>query len=162
MNDEEKGLIDDREQPSSEDNIENCEHEVPPGDTDQPMKPLFGSSKVIFIFSLAQILARPFIITVNIIYLILRQMDDLNQSLNEPEGYYFTRFTGIMMYQETAALISDPINDAIYWVCCWRQCRTNNSCRKYLELLRFTDLQFIIITAPFSNVHLYALGALSY
>ncbi len=158
VNDEEKGLIDDREQPSSEDKVENCEHEVPPGDTDQPTKPLFGSSKVIFIFSLAQILARPFIITVNIVYLILRYTDDLNQSLNEPAGYYFTNFTDIMMYQETAALISGPINDAIYWVCCWRQCRTNNSCRKYLEFLRFTDLQLVIIAAPFSNVHLYALG----
>ena len=81
VNDEEKGLIDDREQPSSEDKVENCEHEVPPGDTDQPTKPLFGSSKVIFIFSLAQILARPFIITVNIVYLILRYTDDLNQKL---------------------------------------------------------------------------------
>lgn len=64
----------------------------------------------------------------------------------------------MMMYQETAALISGPISNAIYWVCCWRQCHTNNSCHKYLEFLRFTDLQFIIIVAPFSNVHLYALG----
>ena len=158
MNDEEKGLIDDRMEPGSEDKVEDCEHEVHPSDTEQAKEPLYGSSKVIFIFSLAQILARPFIITVNIVYLALRYTDDLNQYFNEPEGYSFTRFTDLVMFQETISLITGPISDAIYWVCCWRQCRTNNSCRKYLEFLRFTDLQFVIIAAPFSNVHLYALG----
>ena len=108
-------------------------------------------------FSLAQILAGPFIITVNIIYLILSSADDINQSLYKPDNYNFASFTDYMMYLEST-LITGPISNAIYWVCCWRQCRTNNSCRKFLEFMRFYNLQFIIVVAPFSNVHLYALG----
>ena len=161
MNDEEKGLIDDRmtaPDAGSEDKVEGHEHEIPHDDTEQPKEPLFSSSKVIFLFSLAHIIARPFIITVNIVYLALRLTKDLNRYLDEPDGYSFTRFTDAMMYQETGALIAGPISNAIYWVFCWRQCRTSNSCRRYLEFLRFADLQFVIIAAPFTNVHLYALG----
>ena len=158
MNDEEKGLLDDRMEHGSDDKVENRGHEIPPSDVEQPKQPLLGSSRVIFIFSLAQILARPFIITVNIVYLALRYSGDLNQNFNEPGGYSFTWTSDFTLLQETVTLVTSPISNAIYWVCCWRQCRTDNSCRKFLELLRFVDLQFVIIAAPFSNVHLYALG----
>ena len=160
-NAEEKSLLDDGRQPDltgSAEKTQDCEHGANPGDTELPKEPLYGSSEVIFMFSLAQILARPFIITVNIVYLILRSTDDINQSLYEPDGYNFTGFTDYMMYVETITLITGPISNAIYWVCCWRQCHTSNSCRKFLEFMRFYDLQFIIVVAPFSNVHLYALG----
>ena len=88
---------------------------------------------------------------INIVYLALNLKQDLNQ-------HPLIGSTDWMMVQETTTLICGPISNAIYWVCCWRQCHTNNSCRKFLEFLRFADLQFVLIVAPFTNTHLYALG----
>ena len=156
MNDEEKGLINDRMEPGLEDKVEDHDPETPPDDTEQPKKPLLKSSMVIMIFSAAHIVARPFIIIVNIIYLALYYNKDLNA--DEPEGYSLTDFSDLMMFQETTSLVAGPILNAIYWVCCWRQCRVNNCFRKYLELLRFADLQFVLIAAPFTNARLYTIG----
>ena len=162
VNDEEKALPGDSEQPDLTP-ADECEHkhEVPPSDAEQPKKPLLGSSGIIFMFSLIQILARPFIIVVNIVYIVLYQTGNVDNFLSTNDSeltYFFAYFSYYMIYQETIFLISGPISNAMYWVCCWRQCRTNNSCRKFLEFMRFSDLQFVILAAPFSNVHLIALG----
>ena len=44
MNDEEKGLIDDRMEPGLVDKVEDHDPETPPDDTEQPKEPLFKSS----------------------------------------------------------------------------------------------------------------------
>lgn len=153
LNDEEKALTDDRGQPDL--TSVDYKHEIPPRDTEEPKKPLFGSSAVIFMFSLVQILARPFIIVVNIVYIGVNYDAIFNYKSNAPG---FATFTNITIFQETTSLLIGPVSNAIYWVCCWRQCRTNNSCRKFLEFMRFSDLQLVLIMAPFSNVPLYVYG----
>ena len=144
INDEEKAL------PPKEPDLTSVDYKyetLPPSDTDEPKnkEPLFKSSAVIFMFSLAQILARPFIIVVNIVYI----------AVNHQGIFSVANYT---ILQETITLVTGPISNAIYWVCCWRQCRTNNSCRKFLEFMRFSDLQIVLIMAPFSNIPLYVLG----
>lgn len=158
---EEKGLANGKGQPdlTSVDETEDCEYGGLLSDKELPKRPLFRSSTIIFMFSLAQILARPLIIAGNIVYLALKLKGDIINEFNEPEGYNFGYATDILLLQETVNLLIVPVTNAIYWACCWRQCRTNNSCRRFLEFLRFSDLQIVILLAPFSNVHLYALGA---
>ena len=143
---------------TSENSHTDCEQGLPEGEVETRKKPLFGSKAVILMFSLTQILARPFIIAANIVYIALNYSKDINNSLDEPGGYNLSAFTDYMMYQETVSLIIGPFTNAIYWVCCWRQCRTNNSCRKFMEFMRFADLQVVVLVAPYANTHLYALG----
>ena len=126
-------------------------------DDEQPA-PLFGSCSVITIFSLAQILAKPLVIIVNIVYLVLNYNRDFDLFLSNPIGYQFRVFIDYTIIQETTSLIIGPAIAGLYWVSCWRQCRVKNSCRKYLEFLRFNDLQFALQLAPYANTHLYALG----
>lgn len=123
-----------------------------PKDDSKP--PLLSSRSVILLFSITQILARPFIIAVNIAYLVLFHTAEYN-------GLYESGLWGNtynMLLQETSLLVFSPISNAIYWTCCWNQCRKENSFRRFLEFMRFGDLVFVILLAPFSNLHFYVLG----
>lgn len=122
-------------------------------DENEESTPLFGSSSVIVLFSLVQLVARPFIIVVNIVYLVLNSNDYFGEDATALDGMIFIAIT-----QETSSLIFGPAVYAIYWTCCWRQCRGNHKCRRFLEFLRFCDLEIAVVMAPYSNIHLYALG----
>ena len=117
--------------------------------------PLFGSSAIIVFFSLVQLIARPFIIAANLVYLVLngKDYDAIGEDVSSLNS---TIYHAIL--SETTSLIVGPAIYAMYWTCCWRQCHGNNKCRKYLEFLRFCDLEIAVFMAPYSNVHLYALG----
>ena len=120
-------------------------------------KPLLNTKQVIFIFSLTQILARPFIIAVNIAYLVIYGKNYVDSLVVDTSSGLWGAVYGLL-YQETVLLVVVPISNAIYWTCCWRQCKTKNSLRRFLEFLRFSDLTFVIFFAPFSNTHFYVLG----
>ena len=69
---------------------------------------------------------------------------------------YFRYIIETSIIQETTFFIFGPALAAFIWVCCWRQCRVKNCCRKFLEYLRFNDLQLaLLIIAPYANTHLY-------
>ena len=108
-------------------------------------------------FSLAQILAKPLIIVVNIVYLVLNTNGDLDLFVNGKVNY-FRYIIETSIIQETTFFIFGPAIAAFIWVCCWRQCRVKNCCRKFLEYLRFNDLQLALLMAPYANTHLYSLG----
>ena len=123
-------------------------------DENEESTPLFGSSSVIVLFSLVQLIARPFIIVVNIVYLVLN--NDYIQLGEDASGINRIIYGAIV--QETGTLILGPAINVIYWAFCWRQCHGNNKCRRYLEFLRFCDLEIVVLMAPYSNIHLYVLG----
>ena len=140
----------------------DCERASDDGneETEEPEpQPLISNRSVILIFSLTQILARPFIIAVNIAYLVIFGKYSFNFIEAGAANLWSTMY-GIL-YQETVSLVVGPISNAIYWSCCWRQCRGNQyaqNCQRFLEFMRFSDLVFVIISAPFSNTHFYVLG----
>ena len=117
--------------------------------------PLLGSSAIIVLFTLVQLIARPFITTVNLVYLVLNGKD--YDGIGEDGGSVLNTAIYNSILYETILLIVGPAMYAIYWTF-WRQCQGNNKCRKYLEFLRFCDLEIAVLMAPYSNVHLYALG----
>ena len=125
-------------------------------DENEKSTPLFGSSSVIILFTLVQLIARPFIIAANIVYLALNNKDYFGENTTAFLG--LNRLIYGAIAQETTMLILGPAINAIYWACCWRQCHGNNKCRRYLEFLRFSDLQIAVLMAPYGNIHLYALG----
>ena len=145
-------------QASMQSSTADSELGLPNAEGEHQKKPLLGSREVILMFSITQILVRPFIIAANIVYIVLNYKKDHSTEFDEPEGYGIGAITDQMIIQETMSLITGPITNAIYWSCCWKQCRTQNRCRRFLELMRFYDLQIAVFLAPFTNTHLYALG----
>ena len=126
-------------------NTQDCEKGEVSSDTEASKPAMLGGSMLIVVFSAAQILAKILVIIVNIVYLAL------NYDRSIP-------FLSYSVLQETVSLITGPFVGAIYWVCCWRQCREENCGRKFLEFLRFNDLQIACFLVPFSNVDFYILG----
>ena len=132
----------------------NDDEELP--DENEQSTPLFGSSTVIVLFTLIQLIARPFIIVANIVYLVLNNKDYLE--IGDDTFSELNNVIYISIAQETGSLIFGPAIYIFYWAICWRQCRGSNKFRRFLEFVRFCDLEIVVLMAPYSNIHLYILG----
>ena len=125
-------------------------------------------------FTILHFISKPVLIIVNIVYLAivglsvpeggLTDILGLNQTadLKATGAGYASCVTFLTFIYEIGAIIMMPIFGACIWVGCWKKNKEARSCRKYLEYLRFNDLEIAFIFAPFSNVNLFYLGPLWY
>ena len=149
----------------------------------EPRKPLFGSHALVVTFTVLHIIAKLIVIAVNIVYLIkvgnpLRwyffpyffnilgniNITGMDLQLRVRATCFSEGITNFCILYETTFLVIGPILAIMLWVCCWRrQGRYRPSCcRKYLEFLRFNDLEVAILVAPFANINLFFLGNVWY
>ena len=116
-------------------------------------------------------ISKPVLIVVNIVYLVVVSLTipsggggidilGLNQTsdLKATGAGFASSITFLSFIYEIVAIVVIPIYGACFWVGCWKRNKEARSCRKYLEYLRFNDLEIAFIFAPFSNVNLFYLG----
>ena len=150
------------------------------GDQDDEAEdsPLIGGHKLILFFTVLEIIAKPIVLAVNIVYLV----ESITESNQLPIFFFFfdilgnensgqdslqvlaqafaEGITNFSILYECLFLVIGPIYTIIIWICCWRRhdkCRLS-CCRKYLEYLRFNDLELAVLLAPFANVNFFFLG----
>ena len=152
------------------------------GDQDDEAEdsPLIGGHKLILFFTVLQIIAKPILLAVNIVYLvesitengqlpILFFLFDILGNENSDQDFrqleqvaqaFAEGITNFCILYECFFLVIGPIYAIILWTCCWRRhdkCRLS-CCRKYLEYLRFNDLELAVLLAPFANINFFFLG----
>lgn len=125
-------------------------------------------------FTVLHVISKPVLIIVNIVYLASVGLSvpegsstdilGLNQTadLRATGAGFSSGVTFLSFIYEIVAILILPIYGACFWVGCWKKNKEARSCRKYLEFLRFNDLEIAFIFAPFSNVNLFYLGRLWY
>ena len=144
----------------------------------QDRKPLLGSHALVTTFSVLHIIAKPVVIAVNIVYLLkgghflqwyffLDILGNVNTTVTELQNNatcFSENITNFCIFYETTFVITGPISVTIFWICCWRRHGNFRAscCRKYLEYLRFSDLEMAVLLAPFANIHLFFLGEVWY
>ena len=123
------------------------------------------------IFSALHLIMKPALIIVNSVYFA---MVGFGSSFNGWDILGFNQtsdlkatgagFSNIITFasfgQEIAAIVFLPIYGFLYWIGCCRRNKEARSCGKYMEYLRFLDLEVAFFYAPFSNVNLFYLGGL--
>jgi hypothetical protein len=143
---------------------------------DSEGSPLIGGHKLILFFTVLQIIAKPIVLAVNIVYLVesinesnqlpIFFFDILGNENTDPEFLQLVAqafaegITNFCILYESFFLVIGPIYAIILWTCCWRRHdRLRLSCcRKYLEYLRFNDLELAVLLAPFANINFFFLG----
>ena len=141
-------------------------------------KPLLGSYALVTTFTVLHIIAKPIVIAVNIVFLIegsnplnvffnIDILGNNNTRKNDLElaaEIFSQGITNFCIYYETGFLVFGPLMTIIIWVCCWRRHGNFRAscCRRYMEYLRFNDLELAILVAPFANIHLFFLGNVWY
>ena len=138
--------------------------------------PLIGGHKLIVFFTVLQIIAKLIVLAVNIVYLVerigeiepstLSELFDILGNENSPNDLqrnaqrFAEGITSFCIFYESVFLVIGPIYAIVLWTCCWRRHDKFrlSCCRKYLEYLRFNDLELAILLAPFANINLFFLG----
>ena len=145
---------------------------------DSEDNPLIGGHKLILFFTVLQIIAKPIVLAVNIVYLV-----EIISESNQPIAFFFffdilgdqnsdqefleraaqvfaEGITNFCILYESFFLVIGPIYAIILWTCCWRRHDKFrlSCCRKYLEYLRFNDLELAVLLAPFANINFFFLG----
>ena len=143
---------------------------------DSEDSPLIGGHKLIMFFTVLQIIAKPIVLAVNIVYLV-ESISESNQVPifffdilgNENSDQEFLQLvaqafaegiTNFCILYESFFLVIGPIYAIILWTCCWRRHDRFrlSCCRKYLEYLRFNNLELAVLLAPFANINFFFLG----
>lgn len=118
---------------------------------DSEESPLIGGHKLIMFFTVLQIIAKPIVLAVNIVYLVesisesnqvpIFFFDVLGNENSDPEllqlvvQAFAEGITNFCILYESFFLVIGPIYAIILWTCCWRRHDRFrlSCCRKYLE-----------------------------
>ena len=164
----------------AEDQGEGGEAEVQDGEPEMDLKeeekPLIGGHALNIFFTVVQIIAKPIVIAVNVVYLVeiitkgqvqpTPDADILGNENSDPDylrmvaRFFSTATTYFCILYECLFLVTGPITAIFLWTCCWRRHGNFRAscCRKYLEFLRFNDLEVAVLLAPFANIDFFFLG----
>ena len=158
----------------------NCIQRCFSDESEKSEKPLFSNTATVSIASAIHILGKPVMIAADIVYLVIigslvreaglsgidfsfgfHTRPSNNTSSIIVAGGIQTGYslTFLFTVHEVVMIVFMPLYFGFFWVCCkWTKKLEKQGCVGYLEVLRFGDLEFAALFAPFGNVGLFILG----